>query len=156
MRKNKDVGNNKKRNKSILYFIRQKTFGKTKIFHKHMTEKKIIVSKTMRYFTIGDIDKADKLLYVLHGYGQLASYFIKSFDKISDSYFVVAPEGMHRFYLKGTSGRVGASWMTKEAREIDIDENTKNLALLNQQIFRKKNIQKKNNTRIFSGWSNRC
>ena len=108
-----------------------------------MTEKKIIVSKTMRYFTIGDIDKADKLLYVLHGYGQLASYFIKSFEKISDSYFVVAPEGMHRFYLKGTSGRVGASWMTKEAREIDIDENTKNLALLNQHIFRKKTFKKK-------------
>ena len=97
-----------------------------------MNEKKIIVSKTMRYFTIGDINKADKLLYVLHGYGQLASYFIKSFEKLSDSYLIIAPEGMHRFYLNGTSGRVGASWMTKEAREIDIVENTQNLNELNK------------------------
>jgi predicted esterase len=43
--------------------------------------------------------------------------------------FVVAPEGLHRFYLNGTSGRVGASWMTKEAREIDISDN---LAYLDQ------------------------
>ncbi len=97
-----------------------------------MIEKKITVSKTMRYFIIGDINKADKLLYVLHGYGQLASYFIKSFEKLSESYLVIAPEGMHRFYLKGTSGRVGASWMTKEAREIDIIENTHNLNELNK------------------------
>ena len=99
-----------------------------------MNEKKIIVSKTMRYFTIGDINKADKLLYVLHGYGQLASYFIKSFEKLSDSYLIIAPEGMHRFYLNGTSGRVGASWMTKEAREIDILENTQNLNQLNKTL----------------------
>ena len=108
-----------------------------------MIEKKIIVSKTMRYFTIGDIDKADKLLYVLHGYGQLASYFLKSFEKLSDLYFIVAPEGMHRFYLNGTSGRVGASWMTKEAREIDIIENTQNLNQLNKTLgkqFKKKVI----------------
>ena len=108
-----------------------------------MIEKKIIVSKTMRYFTIGDIDKADKLLYVLHGYGQLASYFLKSFEKLSGSYFIVAPEGMHRFYLNGTSGRVGASWMTKEAREIDIIENTQNLNQLNKTLgkqFKKKVI----------------
>ena len=108
-----------------------------------MNEKKIIVSKTMRYFTIGDINKADKLLYVLHGYGQLASYFLKSFEKLPDSYLVIAPEGMHRFYLNGTSGRVGASWMTKEAREIDIVENTKNLALLDQHILSKKTFQEK-------------
>ena len=99
-----------------------------------MIEKKIIISKTMRYFTIGDINKADKLLYVLHGYGQLASYFIKSFEKLSDSYLIIAPEGMHRFYLNGTSGRVGASWMTKEAREIDILENTQNLNQLNKTL----------------------
>jgi len=108
-----------------------------------MNEKKFIVSKTMRYFTIGDINKAEKLLYVLHGYGQLASYFIKSFEKLPDSYLVIAPEGMHRFYLNGTSGRVGASWMTKEAREIDIHENTKNLELLDQHISNEKTFKKK-------------
>ncbi len=62
-----------------------------------------------------------KLLYVLHGYGQLAKFFIRKFAAISDlNYTVIAPEGQHYFYLDGTSGRVGASWMTKENREQDI------------------------------------
>lgn len=42
---------------------------------------------------------------------------------VSKGYFIVAPEGMHRFYLEGTSGRVGASWMTREARMDDIQDN---------------------------------
>ena len=33
---------------------------------------------------------------------------------------ILAPEGLHRFYLEGAYGRVGASWMTKEARKDDI------------------------------------
>lgn len=62
-----------------------------------------------------------KLLYVLHGYGQLAKFFIRKFKPaIDQDYTLVAPEGQHYFYLNGTSGRVGASWMTKENREQDI------------------------------------
>lgn len=33
------------------------------------------------------------------------------------------PEGLHRFYLQGSAGRVGASWMTKEERQSDIADN---------------------------------
>ena len=83
----------------------------------------LISSRTYRYFTHGNIGKANKLLFVLHGYGQLAEFFIRKFHFLEDDYFIVAPEGMHRFYLKGSSGRVGASWMTKEDREADIKDN---------------------------------
>ena len=63
----------------------------------------------------------DKLIYVLHGYGQLAQFFIQKFTPLQKlGYTIVAPEGLHRFYLEGTSGRVGASWMTKVNRELDI------------------------------------
>jgi hypothetical protein len=81
-----------------------------------MTENKLSIEKTIRYFTIGDIEKAKYLLIALHGYGQLSSYFGKKFEDLPNEFFIVIPEGMHRFYLDGTSGRVGASWMTKEAR----------------------------------------
>jgi len=84
----------------------------------------IEVSKKMRYYSLGDAENADALLIVLHGFGQLSKYFIKKFESVSENCLIVAPEGMHRFYLKGNSGRVGASWMTKEARELDIIENT--------------------------------
>lgn len=87
-------------------------------------EHKIKLTKTYRYFTFGNKDTADNVWIVLHGYGQLAYFFIKKFNALDpDKNFVIAPEGMHRFYLQGTNGRVGASWMTKEAREDDIQDN---------------------------------
>lgn len=90
--------------------------------------------KTFRYFTLGNLTSAKKLLYVLHGYGQSPAYFIKKFENLSGDYFIVAPEGMHRFYLKGSSGRVGASWMTKEEREDDIQDTLNFLNRLDSEF----------------------
>jgi predicted esterase len=73
------------------------------------------------------------LLLALHGYGQLAKYFIRKFDEFTTGFRVVCPEGPHRFYLQGSSGRVGASWMTKEAREMDIEDNLRWLQTLYAQ-----------------------
>lgn len=97
-------------------------------------EHSISLSKTFRYEVnqIGDNPKF--ILYALHGYGQLARYFIRKFQNLEESCIVVAPEGMHRFYLKGSSGRVGASWMTKEAREIDISDTNKFLNSIRTEI----------------------
>jgi predicted esterase len=58
---------------------------------------------------------------VFHGYGQLAKFFLRKFNSLfEDNTLIVAPEGLNHFYLKGFSGRVGANWMTKHEREIDI------------------------------------
>ncbi len=99
-------------------------------------------TKTFRYFTFGNPEKAKFILYVLHGYGQLAEYFIRKFHDLGEDYFIVAPEGMHRFYLKGSSGRVGASWMTKEAREQDISDTQNWLKQLKQEIDSRYSFQK--------------
>jgi predicted esterase len=82
------------------------------------------------------------LIYVLHGYGQLAEFFIRKFGLPEDEYFLVAPEGMHRFYLNGSSGRVGASWMTKEERESDISDNLNWLDELHARIMQQKHFEK--------------
>ena len=87
----------------------------------------IKISKTQRYFTHGDLKKAKKLLIVLHGYGQLAEHFIRKFHQLPGNYYIVAPEAMHHFYLNGSSGRVGASWMTKEDRINNITDNNEYL-----------------------------
>ncbi len=87
----------------------------------------IKISKTQRYFTHGDLKKATKLLIVLHGYGQLAEHFIRKFHQLPENYYIVAPEAMHHFYLNGSSGRVGASWMTKEDRINNITDNNEYL-----------------------------
>lgn len=91
----------------------------------------IQVSKTARYFQLGDLNDGTKhIWFVLHGYGQLAEFFIRHFRGIrSDDTVVIAPEGLSRFYLDGTFGRVGASWMTKVDR---IDEIQDQIGYLDQ------------------------
>lgn len=79
--------------------------------------------KTGRFFVAGPRapQDADKVLFALHGYGQLPEFFMRRFaTAVEAGWTVIAPEGLHRFYVQGTSGRVGASWMTREAREDDI------------------------------------
>jgi predicted esterase len=87
-----------------------------------MEQKKITVSKTARYFVLGEIsEKIEQVWFVCHGYAQLANYFLKNFESLNDQKtLVIAPEGLHRFYWEGVAGRVVASWMTKEDREDDI------------------------------------
>jgi len=83
------------------------------------------VSYNSRIATLGDENNTIlKVWIVLHGYGQLATYFVRKFEAINDgNTLIVAPEGMNRFYLNGFSGRVGATWMTKEDRLTDIENN---------------------------------
>lgn len=76
------------------------------------------VPRTARYFLSAPIDDQTKKVWiVLHGYGQHAGYFIRKFEPLyaTDTVFV-APEGLSRFYARGSSGRVVASWMTSEDR----------------------------------------
>lgn len=85
---------------------------------------KLKIQKTAKVAVQGNPETAKYCWIVLHGYGQLADYFIRKFSSLDEKeHFVIAPEGIHRFYLKGTSGRVGASWMTKEERQDDITDN---------------------------------
>lgn len=97
-------------------------------------ENKITATKTFRYEISANSNTPEVVLYVLHGYGQQAKYFIRKFQTLFDDFLVVAPEGMHRFYLKASSGRVGASWMTKEAREDDIADNIRWLNDVDERI----------------------
>ncbi|WP_027420632.1 alpha/beta hydrolase [Crocinitomix catalasitica] len=91
-----------------------------------------------RYTTFGNPEKADTLIIALHGYGQLATYFIRKFYTLNpDKYFIICPEAPHRFYLKASSGRVGASWMTKEDRLVDIRHYITYLNALGDDINRK-------------------
>ncbi len=89
-----------------------------------MSEHTFIVHKTTRYSTYGELTSQTKYIwFVFHGYGQLAKFFIRKFNSLNEAeHFIVAPEGLHRFYLQGHNGRVGASWMTKEARLDDIKD----------------------------------
>jgi len=95
-----------------------------------------------RYYTLGELNSSTKSIWIaLHGYGQLAAYFIKKFDALSNSnIYLIAPEALARFYvdpLQSTgraSDRVGASWMTKENRLVDIENYISYLNALYQHL----------------------
>lgn len=84
----------------------------------------IQVRKTGRYFTIGEASKNIRNLWIVfHGYGQLADEFIKSFEKLNNPQrLIIAPEALNKFYFRGFTGKIGASWMTKEDRENEISD----------------------------------
>lgn len=105
-------------------------------------ETHFVTTKTARVFELGEIDSAHHLLVALHGYGQSAEYFIKKFSDLGDDVFIVCPEGLNQFYLKGTSGRVGTSWMTKENRTMAIADNQKYLGDLISAYSLKKAFSK--------------
>jgi predicted esterase len=89
-----------------------------------MKENHIIVNKTARYYTGGELnEKTTRVWFVLHGFGQTAKSFLASFEPLmNDTAFFIAPEALNRFYLTGTGGSVGASWMTKEDRLNEIKD----------------------------------
>lgn len=85
----------------------------------------LAVQRTARYYALGDPDTARERWFVLHGYGQLAEYFIRPFAAMADAgRAVIAPEALSRFYVDGMREheRVGASWMTKADREHEIED----------------------------------
>ncbi|MFN3917872.1 MAG: alpha/beta hydrolase [Flavobacteriales bacterium] len=89
-----------------------------------MIQHNIKVEKTARYFVLGQpSEKTKRIWFVYHGYAQLANYFLKKFESLDNEQdMIIAPEGLHRFYWSGFSGKVVASWMTKEDRLNDIDD----------------------------------
>lgn len=83
---------------------------------------KINVKKTAHYYTLGTPSTSTKRFWIIcHGYGQRANRFLEQFQLLDlEENFILAPEGLHRFYWQGLSGDVAASWMTKADRLDDI------------------------------------
>ena len=96
----------------------------------------LLVTKTARYFTLGQlIDSTQEVWLVLHGYAQLASDFIQDFEALNDSSrFIVAPEGLNKFYARGFGGKPVATWMTAEDREAEIADYINYLQTLYQAL----------------------
>lgn len=109
-----------------------------------MDSKYLNINFKARYYSCSELtDDTEYILLALHGYGQLASYFSRHFKNLDNKIYTLVPEGMHRFYLNGMSGRVGASWMTKEDRLVDIENQFNFLdTLVNKcEIEKRKNLK---------------
>ncbi|MCB9184983.1 MAG: phospholipase [Flavobacteriales bacterium] len=99
-----------------------------------MEERHIRVPRTARYHVLGDVAKASEIWVVVHGYGQLARYFLNHFKGLEEHRCIVAPEGLSRFYLDEAHTRVGATWMTREDRLHEIEDHVAYLDALVEQL----------------------
>lgn len=101
-----------------------------------MKEIFIKTQKTARVFSENSENKkAEEVVIALHGYAQLPSFFIRKFSEIASSQRAIyAPEGLSKFYWNGMSGRVVASWMTKEDRANEIADQKVYLNKILKQI----------------------
>ena len=95
------------------------------LYQNKMGKHSIKIEKTAHYYSIGELNKETNEIWIAcHGYGQLAKYFIKKFESLEKkNRYIIAPEGLNKFYIKGYSGRVGANWMTKEERFDEINDH---------------------------------
>ncbi|MEM6765470.1 MAG: hypothetical protein AAF824_13665 [Bacteroidota bacterium] len=86
-----------------------------------MTQSFVTVPLQLPYATYGQLSEHTTDVWIAcHGYGQLAKHFIKRFDVFSpETHFVIAPQGPSMLYMKNYSV-VGASWLTRENREVGI------------------------------------
>ncbi|PSR07396.1 MAG: hypothetical protein C7N14_04750 [Bacteroidetes bacterium] len=93
-----------------------------------MSTRFIETIQKQRIDCLGELNESTtNIWFALHGYGQLVVYFKRHFvPLVQNGRAIILPQGAHKFYLSGTEGRVGASWMTKEDRLTDID---------NQRLF---------------------
>ena len=92
-----------------------------------MTVRSIAAVKTARYAVLGPEDGPVREVWMAcHGYGQLVPYFGRHFRAVErPGRLVVAPEALSRFYVgdvRSPDRRVGATWMTREARETDVED----------------------------------
>lgn len=103
-----------------------------------MTEHHLTVQRTARYYTIGELtDQTTHIWFCLHGFGQLASFFSKKFTGLDDGKtLIVVPEGLSRLYLNGEYKRIGASWMTREDKQHEINDFLSYLNSLYDYVLR--------------------
>lgn len=109
-------------------------------------EHHLTVTRTARYVTLGPTgDGAVRELWIVcHGHGQLAARFIRHFASLDDgTRLIVAPEALSRYYLDPPSSslsaadrRVGATWMTREDRLSEINDQVSYLDALHTHLVR--------------------
>jgi predicted esterase len=102
----------------------------------------LTVPRTARYFALGpEAGRVEELWIALHGHSQLAERFARALEPLDDGDTrIIAPEALSRFYLETTSdGRhgkaVGATWLTREDRQTDLEDHLRYLDLLAERLL---------------------
>lgn len=86
-------------------------------------EKSLSYNITNTYSTLNEKTSETKNIWlVFHGIGYLSRYFLKYFKHLAPKEnYIIAPQAQAKYYLNGEYRHVGASWLTKENTEAEIE-----------------------------------
>ena len=86
-------------------------------------EKQVSYQITNTYSVLNRFtEKTKNVWLVCHGIGYLSRYFIRHFNHLDvDENYIIAPQAQSKYYLKSDYRHVGASWLTRENLEAEID-----------------------------------
>lgn len=85
-------------------------------------EKQVGYQTTNTYETLNSVTgKTKNVWIVLHGIGYLSKYFLRYFEDLNpEENYIIAPQAPSKYYLKNEYKHVGASWLTKEQTELEV------------------------------------
>ena len=85
--------------------------------------KKVSYQTTNTYSTLNELNSDTKNIWIVcHGIGFLSKYFISYFkDLNTDENYIIAPQAPSKYYQTKAYKYVGASWLTKENRDLEIE-----------------------------------
>jgi len=97
-----------------------------------MKEKEISYQITNTYSTLNELtEKTKNVWFVCHGIGFLSRYFINYFNELNaEENYIIAPQAASKYYLKNEYKHVGASWLTKENTQTEIENVLENLNVI--------------------------
>lgn len=96
----------------------------------------LTIKRTAHYHLQIPKGEIKSIVFVIHGYAQLAEEFIREFEELKEiNALVVAPEALSKFYNK--ERKPVANWMTSHEREDEIKDYINYLNELSQHIFQK-------------------
>ena len=108
-------------------------------------EKTVSYTTTNTYQTLNTFTQKTEVIWmVCHGLGHLTKYFLNHFEKLDpEKHYIIAPQAPSKYYQDKRYKYVGASWLTRENTDIEI-ENVLNYL---DQVYTSE-IQPKLNSRI--------
>ena len=109
-------------------------------------EKSLSYTISNTYSTLNErTDKTKTVWLVFHGIGYLSKYFLKYFKHLNpQENYIIAPQAQSKYYLNGEYRHVGASWLTKENTEPEIE----NMLNYLDAVFEAENLSEVENLNI--------
>ncbi|MDT0644286.1 esterase [Zunongwangia sp. F363] len=110
------------------------------------TEKQLSYRATNTYSVLNSFTSRTKNVWVVcHGIGYLSRYFLRHFSHLNaEENFIIAPQAASKYYLNNEYKHVGASWLTRENTEAEI-ENVLNYL---DEVYKAENLSDAPNLNI--------